>query len=108
MTYTKSFPVLVKRPVYTKWEEVCLSEDEEFKQEERVRKKNIVKMKQCIEDSKQVLYDMGLKQFTSAVADVAVALFNKTASSPSSLKTDLCRQKFDQSEICRFTEKKKV
>ncbi|NQV08360.1 hypothetical protein HQ529_00745 [Candidatus Woesearchaeota archaeon] len=96
MGYTKSFPKTTDKTVYPKWEEISLSEEEEKFEEEKVRKENIILMKQCVEDSKNIFVERELKPYQTDVINVAISLFEKRASHSVYWKEAKAKEKFDE------------
>ncbi|MDD5331212.1 MAG: hypothetical protein PHE43_00100 [Candidatus Nanoarchaeia archaeon] len=93
MAFSKSFPK--KGTKYPEWEEMYLTEKEEREQEELSRKENINLMKQCIDDAKQILKDKNLKDYQTDLINIAISLFEKTASHQIYWKEGKAKEKFD-------------
>ena len=94
MAFSKSFPKTTDKSIYPKWEEIFLTEQEEREQEERARKENIEKMRECIRDAKLIIESEKLKPFQSNLIDIAIALFEKRASHEIYYKESKAKEKF--------------
>jgi len=81
---------------YPKWIEVSLSEEEEREEEQRCRQKNIVLMKECIDDAKGLIEEKGFKGFKEDILKVATTLFEKRASHEVYWKENKAKEKFDK------------
>ncbi|MFO8016602.1 MAG: hypothetical protein R6U32_05850 [Candidatus Woesearchaeota archaeon] len=92
----KAFPRIVEGRNYPVWEEVSLTEKEEFVQDNKAKRENIKLMKRCIEDARKMLDEMGLREYQSDVLGVALALFRKHASHAVYWKDSRCKEKFDR------------
>ena len=51
----KSFPKTIEGSTYPMWEEVILTEKEEFVEEQKARRDNISLMRKCVEDAKKLM-----------------------------------------------------
>lgn len=94
MVFTKSFPITSDRS-YTKWEEVALNEKDELYQEKLAREENIVKMKESIDDSRQIMKEIGLKEYQSDMINIAISLFEKRGSHEIYYKENKAKEIFD-------------
>ena len=93
--HIKSFPKTIEGSNYPLWEEITLTEKEEFVEEQKARRENIGLMKKCIEDAKKLMDNEGMAEYQSDVLGVALALFRKRASHIVYWKDNRCREKFD-------------
>ncbi len=80
MAFTKSFRKKTDKLSIPTWVDVTLSEEEEKAVEEKARQENIILMKQCIDDAKQILIEKNMNERDSDLLTVAIALFEKRAS----------------------------
>ena len=96
MTYSKSFPRTTDKSTYPIWEEIKLTDVEETEQEVRTRKENINLMKECITDAKEIIENKGLKDYQTDVINMAISLFEKTASHVVYYKEEKAKEKFDK------------
>lgn len=94
MAYTKSFPTegLNGQP---KWQEMVLTDQEERQEEQKARASNMMLLRQCIADSKNLVEQEGLRAYQTDVVRVALNLFQKRASHEVFWKERRCRAKFD-------------
>ena len=81
-----------------RWEEVVLSDQEEREQEEVARQENILLLRQCIADAKNVLSDEKLRDYQGHVINLAGALFKKRASHAAFFKESKCKAIFDSGQ----------
>jgi hypothetical protein len=95
MVFTKAFAITSDKS-YTRWEEVTLSEHEELEQEKLAREENIAKMKESIDDAKQILKEKGLKEYQTDMINVAISLFEKRGSHEIYYKENKAKEKFDK------------
>ncbi len=98
MAFSKSFPKSVKGKNFPEWVDVYLSEKEERFIEEEVRQKNIVIMKQCLNDAKSVLSSENMEFEESDIIRVARTMFEKLASHTVYAKERRCKDKFDRDQ----------
>jgi len=96
MVFSKSFPRTTDKSNYPTWEEIFLTTEEETKQEKNCRDKNIILMKECIEDAKNLFSEKNLKDFQSDVIKTAISLFEKRASHEVFWKESKAKDKFDK------------
>ena len=96
MVFSKSFPKTLEGVNYPKWIEVSLTGDEEKEEETRCRQKNILVMKECIDDAKSLIEEKGFKGFKEDILTVAVKLFEKRASHEVYWKENKAKEKFDK------------
>lgn len=96
MAFSKSFPRTTEKSSYPIWEEVTLDEAEEHEQETLARKENIIKMRECIEDAKNIIESNNLKQYQTDMISVAIALFEKRGSHEIYYKENKAKEKFDR------------
>jgi len=96
MTYSKNFPRTVEGTNFPKWEEICLTGDEDLAEEKRCRTDNLEVMKECIDDAKQLMAEKGLKDYQSDLIAMAVALFRKRAAYAIHYKEQKAKEKFDE------------
>lgn len=94
--HCKTFPRTVDGSNYPVWEEVVLSEKEEFIEEQKAKKENIKLMRKCLDEAKKLLEDMGMREYQSDILGVALALFRKHASHVVYWKDSRCKEKFDR------------
>jgi len=95
MPFSKSFPKKTNSG-YPQWEEVSLTDEEEEAQEQTARTENILLIKECIEDAKQVMKEKGLKDYQTDLIRMAIALFEKRASHSVYWKENKAKEKFDK------------
>jgi|SRR3989344_5379657 len=93
MAFSKSFPRTLKGSSYPVWEEVSLTVEEEQEQEKHCKEDNLMLMKECLDDAKQVIREKGLEG--SDVARLTIALFEKRASHAIFYKESKAKEKFD-------------
>ncbi|MBD3313037.1 hypothetical protein GF345_01200 [Candidatus Woesearchaeota archaeon] len=91
----KSFPKTVEGSTYPLWEEVILTEKEEFVEEQKARRDNISLMRKCIDDAKKLMDKEGMAEYQSDVLGIALALYRKRASHVVYWKDRRCKEKFD-------------
>lgn len=91
----KSFPKTIEGSTYPMWEEVTLTEKEEFVEEQKARRENISLMRKCIEDAKKLMEQQGMAEYQSDVLGIALSLFRKRASHVVYWKDRRCKEKFD-------------
>ncbi len=91
----KAFPKTVEGSNYPVWQEVTLTQKEEFVEEQKARRENIELMKKCIEDAKKLMEGQGMAEYQSDVLGIALTLFRKRASHVVYWKDSRCREKFD-------------
>ncbi|QQG39182.1 MAG: hypothetical protein HYS32_01865 [Candidatus Woesearchaeota archaeon] len=96
MAFSKSFPKTTKGSTYPSWEEVYLSDDEERAVEEFSKKENIELMKGCIDISKKIIQEKGLKDYQTDVVNMAISLFEKISSHVAYHKENKAKEKFDR------------
>jgi hypothetical protein len=96
MAFSKSFAKTTDKSVYPKWVETFLTEKEELEEEKKCREKNILLMKECLEDAKKIFADSKLKDYQTNVISIAIALFEKRASHVIYWKESKAKEKFDQ------------
>ena len=96
MAFFKTFPRTSKGSSYPIWEEVTLSENEEREAETKAKEENIVLIKECIDEAKKILAEKGFKFYQSDVVNLAVSLFEKTASHSVYHKENKAKEKFDE------------
>lgn len=96
MVFSKSFPKTTKSSTYPIWEEIYLTEDEETQVEKQNRDDVTRVMKECIDDSKQIISDKSLKDYQSDVISIAISLFEKRASHTVFKKEQKAKEKFDE------------
>ena len=95
MPFSKSFPRTSDKSVYPRWEEISLTEEEEREQEVLCRKENILIMKECIDDAKQIFKEKILGDYQADLMALAIALFEKRASHGVYWKENKAKEKFD-------------
>ena len=95
MSFSKSFPRIVKGSNYPVWEEVSLNDDEEAGVEVKAWEENVSLMKKCLEEAKKILLDKGLEGSSANVVRVGADLFGKCASHNVYHKEAKCKEKFD-------------
>ena len=91
----KTFPKTVDGSNYPMWEEVMLSEKEEFIEEEKAKRESIKMMRKCIDEAKKLLEDMGMREYQPDILNIALTLFRKRASHVVYWKDNRCKEKFD-------------
>lgn len=96
MAFFKTFPRTLKGSSYPIWEEVTLSEKDEKEAEKRAKEENIVLIKECIDEAKQILTEKGFKFYQSDVVNLAVSLFEKSASHSVYHKENKAKEIFDK------------
>ncbi|MBT3691234.1 hypothetical protein HOG16_03270 [Candidatus Woesearchaeota archaeon] len=96
MAFSKSFPRTTEKSTYPIWEEVYLSDSEEKRADLETKNETISLMKECIDDSKQIILDKELKDYQSDVIAVAISLFEKRASHSVYRKEQKAKEKFDE------------
>ncbi len=96
MSFSKSFPKTVKGSNYPRWEDIFLTDEEESLEEQKCRDENIEFMKQCIEDTKKIFDEKGLKRYQTDLIRLAIALFEKRASHSVYWKERKAKEKFDE------------
>lgn len=96
MPFSKSFPKQSKTSAYPQWEEVTLTETEEKEQEDKSKAENISMFKECIDDSKRIMQEKGLKDYQTDLIHIAIALFEKRASHLIYHKENKAKEKFDE------------
>ncbi len=74
MVFSKSFPRTTDKSSYPQWEEIFLTSEEESKQEDNCRTQNIILMKECVDDAKNIFLDKNLKDFQSDIIKLASVL----------------------------------
>jgi queuine/archaeosine tRNA-ribosyltransferase len=94
MVFTKSFPITSDKS-YTRWEEVALSEEEEAEQEKLAREENISKMKESIDDARQIMKEKNLKEYQTDMIHIAITLFEKRGSHEIYYKENRAKELFD-------------
>ena len=94
MSFSKSFPRVVKGSNYPIWEEIFLNDDEEKEVEAKAWAENVSLMKECIEEAKKILKD--LEESSKNVVSVAISLFEKRGSHLVYHKEARCKEKFDE------------
>jgi len=95
MTFSKSFPRIIKGSNYPRWDEVFLTEDEEKLEEAKCKHENIRLMDECINDAKAIISKQRLKTFQSDLIRIAISLFEKRASHAVYWKESKAKEKFD-------------
>jgi len=98
MAFSKSFPRTSKTSPYPQWEEIFLTEDEEKEVDVKCRSENIKLMKDCIEDSRALIQDRGLKDYQTDLIHIAISLFEKRASHSVYWRESKAKEKFDKKE----------
>ena len=96
MTFSKSFPRIVKGSNYPRWEEVFLTESEEKLEESKCREENIRLLDECINDAKDIISKQGLKPFQNDLIRIAHSLFEKRAAHAVHWKESKAKEKFDK------------
>ena len=96
MSFSKSFPRVVKGSNYPVWEEVFLSDDEEAEVEGKAWDENVGLMKECIEEAKKILLGMGMEEDHEDIVSIAISLFEKRGSHLVYHKEARCKEKFDE------------
>ena len=96
MAFSKSFPRTTEKSTYPIWEEVYLSDSEEKRADLETKNETISLMKECIDDSKQIILDKELKDYQSDVIAVAISLFEKRASHSVYRKEQKAKEKVDE------------
>ncbi len=96
MVFTKSFPITSDKS-YTRWEEVALGEKDELFQEKLAREENIVKMKESIDDARQIMKEKELKEYQTDMINIAISLFEKRGSHEIYYKENKAKEIFDKS-----------
>jgi len=96
MAFSKTFPKSTDKSVYPKWEEVYLTEEEEKKAEIECREKNILVMRECIDDARAIVQEKRLLENQTVLSNIASNLFEKRASHEVFHKERLAKQKFDK------------
>ncbi|AJF61274.1 TPA: hypothetical protein HA239_01340 [Candidatus Woesearchaeota archaeon] len=96
MAFNKSFPRTTDKSVYPRWEEIELSEAEEKEQEVLARKENIQRMKESIDDAREIMKSKGLKPYQTDMVNMALSLFDKRASHEIFYKENKAKEKFDK------------
>ncbi len=96
MSFSKSFPRTLKGSNYPTWEEVYLSDEEEKEAEETAKKENIILMKECIDEAKKIISEKNFKEYQTDVVNLAISLFDKTASHQVYHKEKMIKEKFDK------------
>jgi hypothetical protein len=96
MGFSKSFPRTIKGSNYPKWEEVSISDEEEALEEQKAKAENIVLMKECIDDAKEIFKEKDLKKYQTDLIRTSVALFEKRASHSVYWKERKAKDKFDE------------
>ncbi|MFC1753162.1 hypothetical protein ACFL96_07175 [Thermoproteota archaeon] len=91
----KSFPKTIEGSTYPQWEEITLTEKEEFIEEQKARRDNISLMRKCIEDAKKLMDNEGMAEYQSDVLGIALTLFRKRSSHVVYWKDRRCKEKFD-------------
>lgn len=91
----KTFPRTVDGSSYPVWEEVALSEKEEFIEEQKAKRENIKMMRKCVDEAKKLLEEMGMREYQSDILNIALSLFRKQASHVVYWKDNRCKEKFD-------------
>jgi len=95
MTFSKSFPHTSDKSVYPRWEEISLTENEEFEQENLARSENIKRMQECILDAKKIIETNNLKPYQTDMINIAISLFDKRGSHEVYFKENKAKEKFD-------------
>ncbi len=95
MTYSKSFPRVLKGSTYPVWEEITLTAIQEKEVEELARKELLILMNQCLDDAKKILISKGLNNEDNVV-NLAVSLFEKQSSHVVYYKDQKCKDIFNQ------------
>ncbi|MBN2567034.1 hypothetical protein JXB02_03035 [Candidatus Woesearchaeota archaeon] len=95
MAFSKRFPRSDDKTLYTRWEEVSLTPEEERAVEKEARERNHAVMKDCLEEAKAIVVESGLRPFQTNVVRIAVALFEKRASHEVFHKESRTKGKFD-------------
>ena len=96
MAFSKSFPKTVSGSSYPQWEEVFLTEEEEKEEERKCREENIILMKECIDDSKEIILEKSMKEYQTENINMAISLFEKRASHSVYWKESKAKGKFDE------------
>lgn len=96
MAFSKSFPRTLKGSTYPNWEEVFLTEEEEKEAENKAREENNRLMKECIDEARKILEEMGVKVGDDDVLRVAISLFDKLSSHQVYHKEAKAKEKFDE------------
>lgn len=96
MAFFKTFPRTLKGSSYPIWEEVTLSDEEEKRAEIEAKEENISLMKECIDEAKKILTEKGFKFYQSDVVNLAVSIFDKSASHSVYYKENKAKEKFDE------------
>ena len=105
MPFSKRYPKVDEKTLYTRWEEVYLDENEEEEIERTVREKNNALMKACINDARAIITETELKPFQTNIVQVAIALFEKRASHVVFHKENKTKEKFDRLQKQRTQQK---
>lgn len=96
MGFSKSYAKTTDKSVYPKWVEIILTEQEESDAESLCREKNILTMKQCIEDARLIVKDHKLFEAQANIVQIALSLFDKRASHEVFFKENKTKEKFDK------------
>jgi len=96
MAFSKSFPRTTEKSTYPVWEEIYLSDDEEKQVDLETKNETISLMQECIDDSKKIISEKGLKDYQSDVISMAISLFEKRASHSVYKKEQKAKDKFDE------------
>jgi len=92
----KTFPRAVDGSNYPTWEEITLTEKEEFVEDEKAKRENITLMKQCIDEARKMMEEKGLAEYQTDLINIALSLFRKRASHVVYWKDNRCKEKFDR------------
>lgn len=92
----KTFPKTMDGSNYPVWEEISLTDKDEFAVEERAKKENIKLMKKCVAEARKMLEEVGMREYQSDILNIALAIFRKQASHVVYWKDNLCKEKFDR------------
>jgi hypothetical protein len=95
MVFTKAFAITSDKS-YTRWEDVTLTEQEEMEQEKLAREENISKMKESIDDARQIMKEKSLKEYQTDMINLAITLFEKRGSHEIYYKENKAKEKFDK------------
>jgi hypothetical protein len=96
MVFSKSYAKTTDKSIYPKWIEIFLTDEEEKTAEIECREKNILVMKECLEDAALIVKEKKLFETQSHIVNIANYLFDKRASHEVFFKEKKTKEKFDE------------
>jgi len=96
MAFSKSYPRQSKMGV--QWEESILTDEEENEVEILARAQNNILMKVCLADAKEIVKEVGMKDYQTDLVHIAISLFEKRASHEVYWKENKAKEKFDRAK----------